>query len=200
MIIVAEAGGRQVRINVVRPSWADMYKSYPKENIKSSHFYEMVSKAWVLEVAKNPRSWQNSCAARMSCALNRSGIKLSPPKSRAMVKGDDGYIYWIRVTDLSGFLEEKFKKGDVEYNPKQILSMAKENIDARAAEIQNNFLQKIKGKHGVVVFHVTGWGDATGHFTLWDGANLLYVGEPSHNDPRSTEYYFWLMRDRGDGG
>ncbi len=47
---------------------------------------------------------------------------------------------------------------------------------------------------GIIVFEVTGWENASGHFTLWDGSNLVYVGEGEHNNPLSYEYYFWFLR------
>ncbi|SEO85589.1 hypothetical protein SAMN05444671_1219 [Flavobacterium sp. CF108] len=33
-------------------------------------------------------------------------------------------------------------------------------------------------------------GNASGHFTLWNGTNLIYPGEAQHNDPTSPYYYF----------
>jgi len=194
MGIVAEAGENRTSVQVDRPSWADMYKNYPKEEIKSVDFYEMVSKTWHRDALRDPENWGHTCAVRMSYALNHSGVVLGKPKSGAVIKGDDGYNYWMRVTDLSKFLEEKFKKGDEEYCPKPITSLTQSTIDARAQEVYTNFVQKILGRNGIVVFHVTGWTDATGHFTLWNGSYLLYVGDPEHNNQNSMEYYFWLMR------
>ncbi|WP_425605493.1 T6SS effector amidase Tae4 family protein [Pseudoxanthomonas putridarboris] len=63
-------------------------------------------------------------------------------------------------------------------------------------------LSQIKGKNGIVMFSVKGWSDATGHFTLWEGAtqNLLYVGaNANEKSPQSPEYYFWLVKPSYDG-
>jgi hypothetical protein len=51
------------------------------------------------------------------------------------------------------------------------------------------------------VTDVSGWGDASGHFTLWNGvAKTLSYAEP-HDDPENDLYYFWLtsMEEREDG-
>ena len=42
-------------------------------------------------------------------------------------------------------------------------------LDERLKFVQDNIINKINGKKGIVVFEVKGWANATGHFTLWDG-------------------------------
>lgn len=200
MGVVAQVDGRQASIKIARPSWADMVKNYPKEDIKSADFYGMVSKDWDREVNKGEKqrlTWENTCAVRMSYALNRSGILLD--NSKGNIKGDDGYIYWYRVSELSAFLEQKFKKPDYEYTPSPVIDLSNETFKKRSADIQKNFISKIIKKHGIIVFRVSGWGNASGHFTLWDGHDLLYTGDPRHNNPELMEYYFSFMRDIGNG-
>ncbi|MBF6907477.1 hypothetical protein HN295_20140, partial [Acinetobacter baumannii] len=51
---------------------------------------------------------------------------------------------------------------------------------------------KLANRKGIVVFDVAGWGDATGHFTLWDGSRLAYAEH--HDDPTNNDYYFWLTQ------
>ena len=48
------------------------------------------------------------------------------------------------------------------------------------------------------MFNVSGWGDATGHFTLWDGSHLIYPGYEEHDDPNS-EYYYFNMKYEDEG-
>ena len=139
---------------------------------------------------------ENTCAGRMSYALNRSGIELKKAPAGGSMRGEDGKNYWFRVKDLKNYLKDRFGKGDVEHSPKLLSDiLTKEIFDARVEDIKTNILTKINGKHGIIVFEVSGWDNATGHFTLWDGTNLVYVGPPGdHNDPKSSEYYFWLTR------
>ena len=38
----------------------------------------------------------------------------------------------------------------------------------------------IIGKKGIISFHVSGWGDATGHISLWNGKKVLYTGNRNY--------------------
>lgn len=204
MAITASSGTTSSNgITVNRPSWKDMYKNYPNESISSFAFYPMVSKDLADLAASNPNDWENTCAARMSYALNRSGIKL-PSSGGYSLKGSDGFRYWMRVKELKAYLNKRFKAPDISHSHKQVNTV----IDSKTKKItpevmervqltKSNFLSKITGKTGIVVFDVTGWGNASGHFTLWDGKNLVYVGAGEHNNPSSLEYYFWFIRDSG---
>ncbi|EBS7636603.1 hypothetical protein CDR68_23200 [Salmonella enterica] len=61
----------------------------------------------------------------------------------------------------------------------------------------DNFISKIEDKTGIIVFDVDGWSDATGHFTLWDKGDLLYVGaNQNEKDPTSAAFYVWLVEPR----
>lgn len=192
--IIARSGHASASIKPNRPSWADMIRNYPGENIPSKDFYPMISQALVSEVNKNPKDWQNTCATRMSYALNRSGIKLPRTPPIATIQGDDKFTYWIRVKELQKYLKDRFKGGDVEHKPIPIINFTAASMQARAQDAHDNMINKITGKHGIVVFDVTGWNNASGHFTLWDGKSLVYVGDGYHNDPTSPEYYFWFYR------
>lgn len=201
MAITASSGNISSSITVNRPSWTDMYRNYPNESISSSAFYPMISKALVELVAEKPNDWENTCAARMSYALNRSGIKL-PSTGGYSLKGDDGFRYWMRVKELKAYMAKRFGTPDISYSPnpvKQIIDLNTKKITPEIIErvnlVKSNFISKIQGKKGIIVFDVTGWGNASGHFTLWDGSDLVYVGSGSHNDPSSLEYYFWLVRN-----
>lgn len=160
----------------------------------------MVSDDWVRSVKEKPEYWANTCAGRMSYALNHSGIALDKAPRGGSFKGADNKHYWFRVSDLKAYLKARFKAGDIEYALKPLpLKLTDEIFNQRVKDVQTNVLDKISGKHGIVVFDVAGWGNASGHFTLWDGSNLVYVGPPGdHNDQGSAEYYFWLTRPIAD--
>jgi hypothetical protein len=193
--VIAQAGNQTIGIKVNRPSWADMYRNYPNESITSKQFYPMISDEYAKLANKPNSNYNNTCAARMSYALNRSGIKL-PKNGGGTWLGKDGFYYWIRVRELKQFLRNRFKNPDFEYTPQRIsVPFTNEQLRNRTIGIRQNILNKIQGKHGIIVFDVDGWSDASGHFTLWDGSNLVYVGPGDHNNPNSTEYYFWLIRN-----
>jgi hypothetical protein len=210
MAIVAEAGGRQVRINVARPSWADMYKNYPAENVRTDELYNTIIKGTFLGKEKAP--WlTNTCSIRMSHALNKSGVLLGKaPSEDGTMKGPAGN-YWIRVKDLQRELEKRFNSPDMVLTHRK-MGLTSEQIalhehskpvidravlDERI-EAGKNFVNKISNERGIIAFNVEGWGDASGHFTLWNGQKLLFVDNPiergSHNDLNSSEYYFWFYR------
>ena len=52
---------------------------------------------------------------------------------------------------------------------------------------------KINITKGIITFDVSGWSDASGHFTLWDGNHLIYPGGAEHDDPQSSKYYFHML-------
>lgn len=191
----ASVGNVNSKIKVNRPSWKDMSLNYPKENISSTNFYPMISNKYVQLVRENSEAWENTCAARMSYALNRSGIRLPQAPKGGNLVGDDKFNYWLRVKDLKAFMQKRFKNPDIAYSPKRVNNTQLAESKERISEVKSNFLSKIKGKKGILVFEVTGWGNASGHFTLWDGSNLLFVGSGDHNNPASPEYYFWFMRE-----
>lgn len=52
------------------------------------------------------------------------------------------------------------------------------------------------------MFKVSGWNNASGHFTLWDGNHLIYPGGAGHDDPTNVKYYFHMFyparKENGD--
>jgi Type VI secretion system (T6SS), amidase effector protein 4 len=191
----ATAGGASAAaLTVNRPSWADMNKHYPSESTTSDTFYSMVGKNYVAAMGVNPEGYQNTCAARMSYALNRSGMKLPAAPDGGNMKGDDGLNYWLRVKQLSTRLKNQFDKPDKELKHTRIERTSQKDLIKERMEKTDKFLSEIKVLKGIVVFEVDGWKDASGHFTLWDGQNLKYVGAGDHNNRSSDEYYFWFLR------
>lgn len=192
--IIARAGSATASIKPNRPSWADMNKNYMGESVPRSELYPMISKQLVKLHQENERAWENTCAIRMSYALNRSGVRLPPETSPkgGTIKGDDAFYYWIRVKDLKKYLKDRFHEGDFEHKFQAIKT--KDEMQTRALAVRDSFIKKIYGKRGIIVFDVEGWDGATGHFTLWDGTNLSYAGNGYHNDATTTEYYFWFAR------
>lgn len=164
-------------------TWEELSKNYPASTIMTKDLYEVIGGGLPENLRSNPSSWENSCAIRMSRALNYSGIKLpKAPSNGGNIVGKDKLNYWIRVKDLTKYLVEMLEDR---------FPLIKEDggIDA---------VNSFKGKKGIIVFDVSGWSNATGHFTLWDGANLYYVGvDLRHNDPNSDRYYFSMNYEQG---
>ena len=96
------------------------------------------------------RKWVNTCAVRMSFILNSANV-IIPGIPGKTVAGKDKKQYFFRVTDVIVFLKQRWGRPDVisQYPP----------LDGGP----------LAGKRGLIMFEVSGWNDATGHATLWDG-------------------------------
>ena len=201
MAITAVVEDVSVTVTPSRPSWADMVANYPDESVDTPTLYDTKISGLFKGLYKAP-GYQNTCAVRMSYALNRSGIKLSKTKSSvASVLGGDGFWYWLRVGDLKAELSNRFKGFDEEL----VLDVIPDSLVADKALFDKAFLERVKkakefiddkilDRNGIIVFEVVGWEDASGHFTLWDGASEKLLYAAPHNNPSDYLYYFWFTK------
>jgi hypothetical protein len=185
-----------------------MEKHYPGVGIKTPVLYDQMIGGRFNGLYKSA-AYQNTCAVRMSYGLNRSGLKLGPPPSAGgSIQGEDGFVYWIRVSDLKPYLVKQFKGADEELRlpviPTTLLGdmgamggLYKERVRPAKAWLDS----RLGSRKGIVVFEVSGWGDASGHFTLWNGSTKKLAYAEGHDDPESNLYYFWLtsQKERADG-
>lgn len=119
--------------------------------------------------------WLNTCAVRMSYILNESGLKI-PHITGQTVSGADKHWYFFRVKNLIGFLEQRWGKAAVINYP----------VSGDGA---------LAGKKGVILFEVTGWSDAQGHATLFNGSSCYdhcYFNEPEARY-RTDRANFWSL-------
>lgn len=110
--------------------------------------------------------FNNACATRVSKSLNASGgahlipyfKSLSPNgKMEAQVSsGKNRNWYIFRVKMLVKHLTGKYGAPE-DFQPAK-------------------YKAELKDRKGIIVFEVSGWGDATGHADLWDGSNCLWKG------------------------
>lgn len=117
--------------------------------------------------------WKNTCAVRLSYILNESGLKV-PAIPGKTVSGSDGSQYFYRVRDLNEFL---------------ILSLGKPEVvsgDVRSPA-------GLKGRKGIVLFDISGWTDASGHASLFDGNgcyDACYFYHPQ-GAYQTNNIFFW---------
>ena len=120
--------------------------------------------------------WNNTCAVRMSYILGEAGLMI-PNILGQTVSGADGRKYFFRVRDLIGFLKQQWGKAEVVKYP------------ASGGGT-------LVGKKGVILFEVSGWSDAQGHATLFNGHSCYdhcYFNEPEAK--YRTDYAnFWSLR------
>lgn len=119
--------------------------------------------------------WVNTCAVRLSYILNYSGL-LVPRIPGQTVSGADKRWYFFRVRNLISFLEQQWGKAEiVKYPP------------SGGGALQ--------GKKGLILFEVSGWSDAQGHATLFNGSicyDHCYFNEPGVKY-RTDRAYFWSL-------
>lgn len=197
MPITATSGSASATVTPHRPSWADMIKYYPDGRVDDTSLYNQKIGGGFVNLYNHP-GYKNTCACRMSYALNRSGIQLQQ-KGGGTLKGGDGYWYWMRVQELAPELKRRFKGYDEELTLKLIPANLIDDDEAmkplfkeRVRQAQEFLDTKLAGRNGIVVFDVTGWPDATGHFTLWDGSAKKLAFAVNHDDSEKNSYYFWL--------
>lgn len=212
--IVATSGNQQTKpVQVLRPSWRDMIKNYPNTSIKSKDLYSDIGgnfPKFKTDKELLESYLANSCAIRMSRGLNLSGFKL-PASNKGygtgggVMSGDNKLSYWLRVRELSPYLADHLGKPeiDIKLDKIQMPDVYKKRRNVTSAEWQQLKAMKkvisttewanLRKTKGVIVFDVSGWDDATGHFTLWDTQHLIYPGGPEHDDPTSPRYYFSML-------
>ena len=105
--------------------------------------------AWNILKAAHSQRWRNTCAVRMSYILNHSGL-LIPVIPKSTVPGADHRQYFFRISALKAFLQQRWGLAD------QCLYDPVSGYGFRLSK-------------GILIFDVSGWGDASGHATLFDG-------------------------------
>jgi hypothetical protein len=163
-----------------RPSfsaaWAASMRIYAPVN--SAAKVAQVIGGYVEKNINNPdpkQKWGNTCAVRMSYILNQSGLTI-PSILGQTVFGADKRQYFFRVDDLIAFLKARWGKPEiVKYPPSDGGSL--------------------KNKKGLILFEISGWSDARGHATLFNGSTCYdhcYFNEPSVNY-RTDRANFWSL-------
>lgn len=102
-----------------------------------------------------------------------SGLKIQPAGENT-VTGKDKNYYYFRVNNLIDFLELQWGKPEIIKYPTVI------------------------GKKGIILFQISGWSDATGHATLFDGSKCYDHCYFSENEPEkkyiTDQANFWELK------
>ncbi|SHM88731.1 Type VI secretion system (T6SS), amidase effector protein 4 [Pseudomonas asturiensis] len=166
---------------MIRPSfssaWAASQRIYDAQN-PSGKVATVIGGTVAMNVnSRDPNvRWVNTCAVRMSYILNYSG-SLIPRIAGETVSGADKRWYFFRVKNLIAYLERQWGEA--------------ETVKYPAADGG-----PLAGKKGLILFEVSGWSDAQGHATLFDGSNCYdhcYFNEPGVNY-QTDRANFWSLR------
>lgn len=129
----------------------------------------------------------NTCAVRMSRALNYGNFPVSAKLVKSLgigtMIGADGMLYLFRVRELKTYL--------------------KSALAVTPNKVTKDFSAAFGKKQGIIAFEVTGWSDASGHVTLWDGSAFREAHDDYRNlkddpatrlvEPTTTSMSLWAI-------
>lgn len=119
---------------------------------------------------------KNTCVVRVSRSLNYAKDPITKAPGLLIVLGGDKKRYALRVKEFRAYMNKTYGKPAVS---------EKKNAGGTITKT------KFSGKRGIICFEVTGWSDATGHFSLWDGTKVLYDGGHDYFGGLSNEAVLW---------
>lgn len=193
--VSAAAGNRSTSVTPKRPSWQNIHTAYMKiHNIgDTAAKYKLIGGPAEAEYKRAPKIYENACALRLSYALNYGGMPINKnkrPTGGTKLIGADNNLYYTGVYTVRDFLVLNWGTSDKPYKPYKVMSSKTENSKLASDLTSLN-------KKGVICMKVTGWDDAAGHITLWDGTGFS-DGTNYLLDPRSnvivTELQFWELK------
>ncbi len=122
------------------PKWNDLKRNYPAAGV--SDVCSLIGGKIKYNCDQN--YFENVCAIRVSRLLNKSGSKhLIPYMKNLTSSGVDRNWYIFKVKTLTEYLKDKYKKPEI--------------------LIPTNHEIELKGRKGIIIYQVIGWGNATGH-------------------------------------
>lgn len=168
----ATGGGQSTSVTIKRPRFQDLWNAYAELGSAGvEEAYNIVGGNVAKLRAENPSGYANGCALRMSRSFNYGGYRIpkgtiNPNRNIYRARGGDGLPYIMRVNDVIAFVQHNWGSPEYDISPAD--------------------LSTINGKQGLMVIVVSGWSDATGHVTLWDGAK---AGDNTHY--HELNYQYW---------
>lgn len=144
-----------------KPKFSDLWANFPDHDKYASleELYTWLGGAAAENINEDgfgPNG--NTCASRMSVALNKSGAKIVPIPGVSTLGTADGSRIIFRVEELRLYLIHIFG----------------EPLIDDTSPYNGDFV----GKKGILAFTID-FDDASGHIPLWDGVKFR---EPEHDD------------------
>ncbi len=152
------------------PTWAKVFEGYPSVrysdgtygDLPATQVYEKIGGPLGDEAKRNPNSYTNACAARVSMGLINAGINI-PNIPGSTYEGAGGKFYFISAEKLYDFVTQTFA-GNYTW-----LSGGNGPVSPSA------FKSYTSGAHGLYLMRPTNPNQfkATGHATLFDGSTCM---------------------------
>ena len=88
------------------PTYRQLKKIYANyvSDISGVEFYQSLGGEIAASATANPEYYQNSCAAKLSDAMNKAGFKIPYIKNQTL-KGSNGNNYFLRASDMKAYFE-----------------------------------------------------------------------------------------------
>lgn len=191
-----QAGTQTFSIKINRPNWEDVYNGYPKnkdgtDDMETTEVFKLVfgdnydtkTKTFKDPYTKDEIIMANACATRVSIALNKAGMSVAKNftvltgelKGKGLVTSAISLKKWLSEDTVWGKADEIIK------GPTNLTDVA----------------AKINCRNGVYILIPKAgyWATATGHATLWIGADGDVVGGHDYADG-AGEIYFWELKSK----
>lgn len=134
-------------------------------------FYKKIGGNALALYLANPTGYGNTCAIRLSYALNMSSFPIKEVDNKTIwgLTEGDKYFYYYRIADLVDYLNDYYTEGVIHYT-----SSSSDTI---------YIPQSLVGKTGIIcqMGHEDPNSMATGHIDIWDGNNFLNKGIGNYN-------------------
>lgn len=165
----------------MRPSFASAWGAFMQVNRPVKVVGEIIGGKVKVNIDLPPGTngrFENACPIRMSYVLNHTGFFVRRDGRYKSVSGSDGRRYLFRVRDMRNYLEEVFGKPEKE---------------VKRVPTSSDFA----GMKGILVVQGTGWGNASGHVTLWNGTTCSdschFAHDPDNGSFHPVEAALWTL-------
>lgn len=159
-----------------RPKFREAWQAFETVNVPVKMVGDLIGDKVKLNIDNG--IFNNACPIRISYVLNQTGFKITKKQNIAMSSGRDGQWHLYRVVGAIEYLQSTFGQ------PEVIIKGAPSYAD-------------FKDKKGILAVKGTGWGDARGHITLWNGTKCSGSCHLSESPDNGTfvpeEAYLWEL-------
>ena len=164
-----------------RPSFVRAWSAFQEVNVPVKEVGEKIG-GYVkinIDIPEEQGGFANACPIRMSYVLNSSGIPIPRSDSYKSVSGADGHQYIYRVPDFIKHMISTFGKPDVEVH-------------------RRPFRKDFEEYKGILIVRGSGWGNASGHITIWNGitcSDSCHLGYDPDNGTFNPNYAaLWILK------